>query len=107
MNDIFSDRYVLFSLAAISIVIFVCAVGFFNSDEVNGNGRTEITGVITETSLSSNGTVFKVTDLEGNEFRCFYTREMPELPALCRLIGSFSDDGNMFFVDRIIENERW
>ena len=107
MNGIFGDKYVLFSLAAISIVIFACTVGSFSTDGVNGNGKREITGVITERSLSSNGTVFTVTDLEGNEFRCFYAKEMPELPALCRLIGSFSADGNMFFVDRMIENERW
>ncbi|MCL1984812.1 MAG: hypothetical protein FWG58_05395 [Methanomassiliicoccaceae archaeon] len=107
MSGILNDRYVLFSLSAILIIIFVCAVGSFNTDEVNGNGKEEITGVITEMSLSSNGTVFRVTDLSGNEFRCFYAREMPALPALCRLIGSFSDDGNMFFVDRIIENDEW
>ena len=107
MNSILKDRYILFSLAALGILLFVCTVGSFSTYEVNGNGRTEITGVVTETSLSSNGTVFRVTDLSGNEFRCFYRHEMPEMPALCRLIGSFSEDGNMFFVDRIVTSDRW
>jgi hypothetical protein len=32
---------------------------------------------------------------------------MPVMPALCTIIGSFSDDGNIFFVDRIITNGAW
>jgi hypothetical protein len=102
MSKTIRDRYVLFSLASVCIVIMVCAVGSFNADAVDGNGMTELEGIISDASISQNGTVFKLTDTEGNEYRCFYRSEMPPLPSLCRLIGSFSSDGNMFFVDRII-----
>ena len=107
MGNILKDRHILFSIASISIIIFVCAVGAFNTDGVNGNGITEITGVISEPVRSQNGTVFKTTDLDGNEFRCFYRLQMPATPVLCRLTGSFSSDGTMFFVDRITINDNW
>jgi len=107
MNNILKDRYVLFSLASISIIVFVCAVGAFGTDGVNGNGITEITGVISDPVPSQNGTVFKATDLDGNEFRCFFRSQMPATPVLCKLTGSFSADGTMFFVDKITINEKW
>ena len=101
------DRYVLFSLASVLVVVLVCAIGSFNTDAVNGNGITEMEGVISDPSPSANGTTFKLTDLEGNEYRCFYNSAMPAMPALCRLIGSFSSDGNMFFVSTIVTNGAW
>ena len=106
MDKIFNDRYVLFSLASICVIVLICSVSSFNTEGINGNGMTEITGVISDPSQSQNGTVFKVTDLEGKEFRCFYRSEVPSA-ALCRLIGSFSSDGGMFFVDRITESRTW
>ncbi|MCL2607350.1 MAG: hypothetical protein FWD92_02170 [Methanomassiliicoccaceae archaeon] len=107
MNDILKDKYVLFSVASVLIIVFVSMVGSFNIDGVSGNGMTEIIGVIDNPAPSQNGTVFNVTDLEGNEFRCFYRSHVPSSPSLCRLIGSFSADGNIFFVDRIIINSAW
>jgi len=107
MSSVLKDRYVLFSLASILIIVLVCAAGTFTTDGPNGNGVAEITGVISDPSPSQNGTAFKVTDLEGNEFRCFYRSNVPEMPALCRLTGSFSSDGGMFFVDRIVVNDAW
>jgi hypothetical protein len=107
MGSIFKDRYVLFSLASLVVIIFVCTVGSFNTEAVSGNGMTELEGVISSPSASQNGTVFTLTDLEGNEHKCFYRSAMPPTPVLCRLIGSFSDDGNIFFVDRIITNGEW
>jgi len=104
MSGVLKDRYVLFSLASIAMIIFVCALGPLGSDGTDGNVN-EITGVISDPVRSQNGTVFNVTDLEGNEFRCFYRAGMPETPALCRLSGSFSEDGSMFFVDRITVND--
>ena len=101
------DRYVLFSLASIFMIVFVCAAGTFTADGVNGNGMAEITGVISDPAPSQNGTGFKVIDLEGNEFRCFCRSNVPEMPVLCKLIGSFSSDGNMFFVDRIVVSDVW
>ena len=102
-----NDKYVLFSLASVCVIIFVCAVGPLNTGEVNGNGITELEGVISSPSQSQNGTVFKLTDLNGNEIRCFYGSSLPDMPVLCRLIGSFSSDGNIFFVDRITVDHRW
>jgi len=107
MSNLFKDKYVLFSLASVLIIIFISAVGSFNVDGINGNGMTEITGMIHDPAPSQNGTVFKVTDLEGNEFKCFHGSRVPSVPTLCKLIGSFSADGNIFFVDRIIINGAW
>ena len=106
MKGVFSDRHVLFSLASIGVIILICAVGPF-ADEVNGNGMVEMTGIISDPASSQNGTVFSLTDLDGNGFRCFYGAEMPSTPALCRLIGSFSPDGNIFFVRSITVNGAW
>ena len=106
MNGILNDRYVVFSLASVCMIILVCAVTAFNADGVNGNGMTEIEGMISDPVPSRNGTVFNVTDLNGNEVRCFYSSDMPETFSLCRLTGSFSSDGNMFFADRITVIEK-
>ncbi|MDR0791608.1 MAG: hypothetical protein LBE47_03605 [Methanomassiliicoccaceae archaeon] len=102
-----NDRYVLFSLASVAVIILICTIGSFNADTVNGNGMTEMEGMISSPSQSQNGTVFILTDLDGKEYRCFYGSVMPQTPALCRLIGSFSADGNMFFVDRIVISGTW
>jgi len=107
MEHAIKDRYILLSVAAVAVLILICSVGSFTADGTEGNGITEITGMISEPSPSQNGTVFKVTDLNGNEFRCFFRSGIPEAPSLCRLIGSSSSDGNMFFVDRIIVIEKW
>ena len=104
---IIKDRYILFSAAAISVLVLMCAVGSFNTGGTEGNGITEITGVISDPAATQNGTVFKLTDLNGTVFRCFFGAEMPETPSLCRLTGSFSADGNMFFVDAIAPGGTW
>ncbi|MCL2786205.1 MAG: hypothetical protein FWD81_03155 [Methanomassiliicoccaceae archaeon] len=107
MITLFKDRYVLFSLASVCVILFICAVGSFNTDAIDGNGMTEIEGVISDPVASQNGTVFKITDLSGNEFRCFSGSAIPDAPVLCRLTGSFSSDGNMFFVKLITVSEAW
>ncbi|MDR2865882.1 MAG: hypothetical protein LBV13_00530 [Methanomassiliicoccaceae archaeon] len=106
MNSIIKDRYVLFSLATVLTVAFVCTVSSFNAEGIDGNGLTELEGMISDPSASQNGTVFKLTDLNGNEQRCFYGAGMPSAPSLCKLTGSFSSDGTMFFADRIVVIER-
>jgi len=106
MNGILNDRYIVFSLASVCMIILVCAVTAYNTDGVNGNGMTEIEGIISDPVPSRNGTVFSVTDLKGNEIRCFYGSGIPDSSSLCRLIGSFSSDGNMFFADKITVIEK-
>jgi hypothetical protein len=101
-----NDRYVLLSVAAVSILILICAVGSFNTEGTDGNGFSEITGMISDPAGTPNGTVFRITDLEGNEIKCFSSLPVPETPALCRIIGNYSSDGNIFFVDVFVTTER-
>ena len=98
---IFKDKYILLSLAAVSVLMLMCAVGSFSTEGTGGNGSKELVGIISDPSASQNGTTFKVTDRDGNETRCFYSSEMPEAHSFCKLVGKFSQDGNMFFVDTI------
>jgi len=107
MDNILNDKYVLFSLASICVIVMVCAMVPFNAEGVDGNGMTEMTGMISNPAPSQNGVVFEITDLNGNVFRCFYGSEMPEMPALCRVIGNFSSDGNIFFVRSITVHGVW
>ena len=107
MNGILSDRHVLFSLASVAVLILVCAVGSSGADGANGNGITEIGGVISDPVPSQNGTVFRLTDYEGREIRCFSGSEIPAEPALCRLTGRYSPDGNIFFADTITFSGQW
>jgi len=104
---IIKDKYILFSAAAVLILVMICTVGSFNTEGTEGNGITEITGVISDPAATQNGTVFRITDLNGSEFRCFSRTEIPDTPSLCRLTGSFSADGNMFFVDVISQDGTW
>ena len=99
--NIIKDKYILASAAAVCILILVCTVGSFNTEGTDGNGMTEIAGIISDPSRSQNGTVFKITDPDGNETKCFYSSEMPEAHSFCKLVGKFSQDGNIFFVDAI------
>jgi hypothetical protein len=98
------DRYVLSSAAIVSLLLLICAIGSFGTG--GADGTAEITGVISDPSATQNGTVFTVTDLSGNEIRCFYRYAMPEMPVLCKLTGNFSPDGRMFFADRIVICDR-
>ena len=101
MNAI-KDKYILLSAAAVCILILMCTVGSFNTEGTDGNGMTEISGIISDPAPSQNGTVFKITDPDGNETRCFYSSAMPETYSFCKLVGKFSQDGNIFFVDTIV-----
>jgi hypothetical protein len=96
------DRYILFSLAAISMIILICAVGSFNSEGTTGNGYMEITGMISDTAETQNGTLFKMIDTDGNEIKCFSSSPVPDSSAIYRAIGNYSADGNIFFVDTFV-----
>jgi hypothetical protein len=107
MDSAIKDKHILFSIASVCVVILVCTVGSFNTEAIGGNGMTELEGIISDPSPSQNGTVFTLTDLDGNAYKCFYRSKVPETPTLCKVVGSFSADGNIFFVDRITFDGKW
>lgn len=70
---------------------------FFNdSDNVNFDEE----GIIHDVRTSKNGFIFYI-DTGDLSIRCF-SKEKPEEYGYYGLIGSYSDDGGIFFVERMM-----
>ena len=59
-----------------------------------------VTGIVSDVRTTENGSTFTLTDTKGQTMRCFY-RGAVEEGDMCTISGSYSDDGNIFFVSGI------
>ena len=93
---IFDDKYIITSIAVILVIASLCVL----SSDVSV-ADDDITGVITDVHESSNGNVFYVTDPEGRVTKCF-TSSTVSVGSVCTVSGSFSADGGILFVTKLI-----
>ena len=88
------DRY---SLLCFSVSLILLMTIFVNSEEPEDDS---IVGIVFDVKGTQNGYTFSLEDSEGNKIRCF-TRIEPIENNAYMIKGSFSDDGNIFFVNMI------
>ena len=93
---IFNDKYVMTSIAIILVIASLCVLS--SATEASDD---DITGVITDVHKSSNGNVFYVMDSEGTTTKCFISSGV-SVGSVCTVNGSFSEDGEIFFVTKLI-----
>lgn len=86
-------KYIVLGVSVILITVFF--VFFSDSD----NLEYDYTGIVSDISEGDNGYTFDL-HVSGDVFRCFYENE-PENMGHYSVIGEFSNDGNIFFIDRM------
>ena len=93
---IVNDRYVLAATALILLFSLIYMIGpGTEADENNG----QMYGVASDVKAGENGNTFTFTDQNGEPIRCFYRGTVNE-GDMCVITGSYSNDGNMFFVSK-------
>ena len=91
---ILNDRYVLAGLALILFLAVVCVT--VPQSETDGS----VSGIVSDVKGTENGNTFTLTDTKGREIRCFYRGTVTE-GDVCTISGTYSDDGNMFFISNM------
>ena len=89
------SKYVLIGLS----VLIMLSIVIYHSDD--DNIPYDYSGIVYDINESKSGYTFNF-DTKDESFRCYY----PERPAdlgYYRIRGEFSDDGNIFFIDRMLD----
>ena len=81
----------------LSVILLISLFSFF-SDEYNMD--SDYAGIVHDVRTSTNGFTFYIDCSEGS-FRCFFS-EKPVEYGYYGIIGEFSSDRNIFFIDRMI-----
>jgi hypothetical protein len=88
------DRY---SLLCFSVALMIMMTLFLETEEV---GEEKRIGVVYDVDASQSGYVFYFEDSYGERMRCFVRAEPAEF-GVYAIKGSFSDDGGLFFVNKM------
>ena len=94
--EIPNDKYILTSVAIILVLAALCLTAG-GSDESSDN----VTGIVTGVQESNSGKVFYIMDSDGTTTKCFTSSEI-SVGDVCTVHGSFSDDGGILFVSKLI-----
>lgn len=89
------DRYSLLCFSVASILVLTVLVTDDKDDNEN------MIGIIHDISVTKNGYTFFLEDVSGKNIRCF-TRSEPVNLSVCSVTGSYSDDGGIFFISRMV-----
>ncbi len=87
-------RYVVLGM---SVIMIIAVFSLFSEGDSDSYDHT---GIVIEVQKSTNGYVFRILTSDMEEFRCFSYDEPVEL-GYYAIAGSFSDDGNIFFVSHL------
>jgi len=94
--EIPNDKYILTSVAIILIIATLCLTAGESNESLD-----DVTGVVTSVQESNNGNVFYIMDSDGMTIKCFTSSEI-SVGDVCTVRGSFSDDGGILFVSKLI-----
>ena len=85
----------------LSVILLISIFTYF-SDE--NNITYDMTGIIHGVKASSNGYVFSIDTVDG-DVRCF-CKECPNDLGYYAVRGKYSNDGNIFFIERMHNMEK-
>lgn len=93
MNKMLIDKYFLLCCSIILIIIII----FISESEVIED-EDDLIGIIYNISETKNGYIFEFEDSQGKIMKCYYD-ENPLENKPYKIKGSFSEDGDIFFLD--------
>ena len=93
-----AHRYAALGMA---VVLVVLTLVLFSDESMQED--LDMTGIVSDIREGANGYTFTLNTYDGS-VRCFF-RERPDL-SYCGVSGTFSDDGSILFVDRLVQLER-
>lgn len=94
-----ANRYAAVGLA---VVLVAMTVVIFSDGSMQE--RPDYTGIVSGVREGDSGFTFELVTYDGS-FRCFHSERPSEL-GYYGVTGSFSDDGNIFFVETLRSLER-
>ena len=94
--EIPNDKYILTSIAIILVLAALCLTTGESDESSN-----DVTGVVTIVQESNSGKVFYIMDSDGMTTKCFTSSNI-SVGDVCTVHGSFSDDGGILFVSKLI-----
>ncbi|HKM08932.1 MAG TPA: hypothetical protein VJX93_00350 [Candidatus Methanomethylophilaceae archaeon] len=92
--SIFKDKYFIISISAVLIFTLLWT---FDEDIEKSD---DILGIVYDVNESKNGFVFNFDLTNGKTQKCFFIEEPVEF-GMYFVSGNFSDDGNIFFIEKM------
>lgn len=90
-----SNGKTIMILIAVALLISASAAVFRSDDE-------GITGIVSDARETKNGHVFEIAVPDGTRIKCFTDGPVPGEGRTVTVYGSFSDDGSIFFADKVV-----
>ena len=94
-----AHRYAALGMA---VVLVALTLVLFSDESMQED--PDMTGIVSDVKEGANGYTFTLNTYDGST-RCFF-RERPADLSYCGVSGTFSDDGSILFVDRLVVLER-
>lgn len=91
-----------YTMLGLSVLLITCLFVFFSDGD---NLEYDYNGIVSDVSRSDHGFTFDLHVSDGSVFRCFSEGEPSELGHYA-VLGEFSDDGNIFFIERMKNLDR-
>ena len=82
---------------ALSVILLISIFTYFADDS---NVTYDLTGIVHDQKSSTNGYIFYI-DTADRDIRCFCKENAEEL-GYYAVIGQFSDDGGIFFIEKMM-----
>jgi hypothetical protein len=95
-HSVSNDRTIVI-LILITLLIPISAMVFCSDEE-------GMTGIVSDVRETKSGHVFEITVPDGTRIKCFTDGPTPGLGRTVTVYGSFSDDGGIFFTDKVVEH---
>lgn len=92
-------RYAVLGFAVVLLVLFFC---MGSDDDLLS---PEHTGIVVDVNEGDNGFTF-ILETRDSDIRCF-SSDVPMELGYYEVIGDFSKDGRIFFVEQLIYLDRW
>ena len=92
-----SDGRTLAILITTALLVSASAAAFYQDEE-------GITGIASNARETKNGYVFEIVVPDGIAIKCFTDGPVPDEGRIVTVYGSFSDDGSIFFADKVVEH---
>lgn len=90
-----------YTVLGVSLILISILFVFFSDSD---NLEYDYSGIVSDISKSDNGYTFDL-HIPGDVFRCFYENE-PENLGHYSVIGEFSNDGDMYFIETMKNLDR-
>lgn len=92
----------IYQLAGLSVIVLISIFAYFSDEH---NAEYDLSGIVHDISSSTKGFIFQIDTTESS-YRCFFDESPIEL-GYYAVRGSFSDDGGIFFIEKMMNMDNY